>query len=336
MKELLLDLLGRASQLREHLGSRWCEEVQWSDLGKRQTRFERCFSQLLFSNTQLGGLGAIVEVEGWKPRVLGLHAPQYELFVDPMDGTANTCRWQDTGSRLIGSDVTAVIAVAPYERARPLLFADFFAAGAVDLRSAEGENQIWVAEKGRGAWTAANPKATLAPMTPGRNYHRHSPLVACEFFRHVNWATRLLVNQAIEWSDMASSFMNMLRVALGEADCYINNVLPEYSSEGQRGHELGALMPFLSELQGCALDARNRRPLGESRFTFDGMTPVIIGVDRETVDYYLGLINQSLETEIALPDAGPMPLRTLISAISKGLQARPGKLRPLGSIPEQK
>jgi hypothetical protein len=157
-------------------------------------------------------------------------------------------------------------------------------------------------------------------------YHQHSPLLAAEFYRLINRLTLFLVNQSVEWTDMHSSFLNILQVVLGKADCFFNNVLPHVSDEGQRGHELGAIMPFVKELGAYALDMRTGRPLAETPFTFDGMTPVMIGVDEKTVEYYRTMIATNLSLVTIGSEASSVG--DLIEKIVKAVPRERWSLRP--------
>lgn len=309
---------------RSRLGKRIAEEVEKTSLGKRQSRLEKMVADMLPEALQRTGLKDFrLEVEGNPPVVVG--TPEVQIFVDPVDGTANTARGIETGVREIISDVAMVVAIAPEKE--DLRFGDFILGAGLDWRS----GQEWIAIVGDGAYTASygTPYVLKARLSPAKNYHRHNPLLACEFYRHANWATRLLVNQAVEWSDTASSFMNILRVPLGEVDCFFNNVVPGISREGQRGHELGAIMPFLREIQGYAVNTRTGWPLARTLFTFDGMTPVIIGVDQDTVLYYQGIIEKNLNR--LMPGS---PQFTTVSELVRVLHSlvgtEPWTLRPLG------
>ncbi len=54
-------------------------------------------------------------------------------------------------------------------------------------------------------------------------------------------------------------------------------------------------------------------------FTFDGMTPVMIGVDEDTVKYYKEMMEENLEQEIQIYPGLAIKLRDLIPAIHNGI-----------------
>ena len=279
----LTEILGELFLVKETLGPNFTREAPLTDLGKRQTVLEQAVYDGLRTLISKIDTGVELFIEGYNPVVNDPEkAIEYTWYVDPLDGTANTCRWHDVGARKIGSDFSLVFSLMPLLNHIPT-FGDVMIGAGLDWRT----GQFWIAQTSVGAFTGwANNPASLRPLKRQTQYHRHSPLLACEFYRHVNWVTRLLANQPVEWSDLASSFINILRVPLGETDCFFNNIIPEISQEGQRGHELGAIMPFITTMGGYAIDMRTGGSLANSPFTFDGMTPVIIGVDRETVCYY--------------------------------------------------
>jgi fructose-1,6-bisphosphatase/inositol monophosphatase family enzyme len=284
---ILQDVYGR----RLRLGSRIAEEVERTGTGKRQSRLEKMVYDMLPEALRRAGVRNFsLAVEGYQEITVG--QPTMRIFVDPEDGTSNTARGIETGARDIISDFAIFVAIAPEKE--DLRFGDFLLGAGLDWRS----GQTWIAARGLGAFTFLYGEVVRRRLVPKRHYHRHNPLLACEFYRHVNWATRLLINHAVEWSDMASSFMNILRVPLGEVDCFFNNVVPAVSTEGQRGHELGAIAPFLSELQGYAIDTRTGNSLLESPFTFNGGTPVIVGVDQRTAEYYREMVEHNLNRPV--------------------------------------
>lgn len=290
------ELLDDVWSLRANFEDQITEEVEPTDLGKRQTLFEKNVAEILKYCKPKVPVEIIVE--GNKPISPSGEEPEFRWYIDPMDGTNNTCRWQDVNARQVPSDFAFVVSVLPVKD-NPT-FGDVLIGAGLDLRT----GQRWIAKTGGVAFTIGiftdmadgKKDSILEKLEPNPQYHNHSPLLACEFYRHINWATRLLVNQAVEWSDMASSFINILRVPLGEVDCFFNNVIPDLSEEGQRGHELAAVMPFIKELGAYAIDTRTGESLEHTPFTFDGMTPVIIGVDKATVEYYWTMIQGNLAT----------------------------------------
>lgn len=305
---LVYELLTKLYRLRVHLGSSFTTPGKPSDDGKQQTRFESDGYELL-KKRLMRTPGIQLTVEGYQP-VTGPGSLKYQLFVDTMDGTSNTCRWNDSDAREIGESVTTVISAAPART--HLHFGDIEVGAGLDLRN----GQIWIARRGKGAFTFRYGVRGGDGLIGKRNYHKHSPLIACEFYRHSNWVARLLLNQCVEWADTASSFMNILRVPLGETDLFINNPFPEISDEGQRGHELGAIMPFLSEIQGIAVSAKSGDHIEELPFTFDGMTPVMVAVDVETLDYYDKIMKDALRKPLLLPGGVKLTSAQLIRVLN--------------------
>ena len=284
LNQLLLDVW----KTRDRLGERIAQEAGPTDLSKRQCLLEKeIYETLVAKAGKILTLPVRIVVEGY--RAVENDQARHTLYVDPLDGTASTARWRNTGILEHGLPITTVLSMAPNKL--ELKFGDFVAAAALDLNS----GQQWLAMQNQGALTCSAADLQRKTLFRVKNYPRHSPRLACEFYRHINWATRLLVNQAVEWTDMPSSFMNILLAVLVETDCFFNNVVPEFSHEGQRGHELGAISVFARELGAYAIDTRTGQPLFESLFTFDGMTPCIVGVDRDTVEYYWTMIRENLD-----------------------------------------
>lgn len=305
------------------LGARFADEAGLTPGGKRQSLLEKRIYELLVQESAALWMDAFdICVENYPP--ISKPRTRYTMYVDPVDGTANTARWVSCGARQIGAAVATVLAIAP--KKENLKFGDFTLGAGLDLRDGE----YWIASKGEGAWTGTTYLARdTRAVVPKKQYHRHSPLLGSEFYRHINWAARLLVNQAVEWADTASSFVNMLRVPLGETDCFFNNLLPEVSQEGQRGHELGAISVFIKELQGCALDTRTMKPLATSLFTFDSMTPVIIAVDKTTALYYWRMIQKNLNKRVRFAPGRALTVRQAIQLLHKAVGVQPWSLRPL-------
>lgn len=324
--ELLVNVFEEIGVINRHLGSLAAEEVEPTPTGKRQSQLE---SEIVaFLKDFVGGFYAL-QAEDYDP--ITPEGAEFAFWSDPVDGTAGLARGID--SDVQASDAASVICVTPNRGA--LTFGDVIAAGGINLRS----GQIWVAEIGAGAWRCSGEES-LTRIEPVRLYHKHSPLLASGFGYPINCLTLGVINQVVEYSDLHSSWMAIMQVCLGKADCYLNNVLPDICEFGQRGHELAAVMPFVYELGGYAMDVRTQRPLVETPFTFDGMTPVIIGVDQATVEYYWSMIQENLArpasraviAELGLPDVMHMcTIGDLIRLVYKTLGRQPASLRPLAA-----
>ncbi len=328
-QRLLIDVLTKIHSTRFLLGDRAAEEVQPTARGKRQSRLEEGIISLLFMETGERGLlhGLNVVAEGNDP--IKFPGAAHTMYVDPVDGTAGFARSIESGVET--SDPATVISIVSNREV--VTFGEVVASGGLNLRS----GQMWIAADGEGALVGqAQTGWTFARIEPIRLYNRHSPLLASEFYRLINRLTMFLINQPVEWSDFHSSFLNILQVPLGKADCFFNNVLPDVSNEGQRGHELGAIMPFLKEVQGYAMDTHTMRPLEETPFTFDGMTPVVIGVDKATIRYYWKMIQENLYKRIVVADRDgdeeiicEMSAREVIGLLYKTISTQRWSLRPL-------
>ena len=327
-------ILQFAYEIRKNLGDTFAEEhEEQTAQGKRQSRLEYAIWKLVKGLKY--GFGFRVVMEGYEYFWLSGRREEYTFYIDPEDGTANTARWQACGNRQIGESVATVIAVAPNKA--DLKYGDFLVGAGLDLRN----GQKWLAGKGLGVQTEPwNPHPLFSHQEPTKvvrkaQYHRHSPLLACEFYRQANWAVRLLINQTVEWADTASSFTNILRVPLGEVDCFFNNPLAlktrireEEVTEGQRGHELGAITVFCEELGGYIIDARTGRPLKDSSFIFDGMTPVIVGVNQDTVEYYQDMMTENAARLTKLNGVA-ISAEQLIETLHSLIGTRPWALRPI-------
>ena len=287
---LVSQILGAIYKMRLKLGPAIAQEAEPTNRGKRQSLLELEIYNLLLKLLPRGlkrlSLKVRLNVEGWDPVILGKGDEiNFDIWVDAVDGTASAARWIDSGVFTHGLPINTVVSIS-HAVDQPT-FNDFFIGAAVDLHS----GQQWIADLAYGAWTRKKHRSPEWTNLGGRrNYHRHNPRLACEFYRHANWATRLLVNQPVEWTDM-----NILLAVMGETDCFFNNVTPWLSNEGQRGHELGAIYVFVRKLGAYAIDTRTGEDLGKSAFTFDGMTPVIVGVDAATVRYYWDIVNDNLK-----------------------------------------
>lgn len=337
LRRVARSILQFAYKTRLNLGDKFAEEHEEPTAqGKRQSRLEHAIWKLVKGLKY--GFGFRVHVEGYEPFWPGGRREEYTFYIDPQDGTANAARWQACGNRQIAESMTTVVAVAPNKA--DLKFGDFVVGGGLDLRN----GQIWLAGKGLGVQTEPwnpNPLFSFLSYRQPREvirkvqHHRHSPLLACEFYRYANWVTRLLINQNVEWADTASSFMNILRVPLGEVDCFFNNPLALSTQigdkeviEGQRGHELGAIAVCCQELGAYAIDTRTGKSLQESPFTFDGMTPVIVGVNQQTVEYYRSMIENNAAKLIKLNGVA-MDVREVIAILNSSMGTRQWELRSL-------
>lgn len=255
----------------------YAEEVAATTLGKRQNKLEaeldRVATEFCLANNYN------LETEGKEPVLVP--KAQFKVYLDPVDGTSGLARTVATDFHSSDSALMAVI--MPVQES--LKFGD--AAGALIINLRSGQSFLAAADQ----VLKSNWGEDWRPYARAPQYHRHTPLLGSDFNRRINRvALGLLIPHEVGWSDIHSSGLNMLQAVIGKVDCVINNPCPRISVEGQRGHELAAMMPFVKILGAVSLDLRTGKSLADTPFTFDGMTPSLVAIDKATADYYLNLI----------------------------------------------
>ncbi len=299
-------LLERIRNLRDCTADP-ASEVERTDLGKRQSRFEHDVHRLLV--TVAGDFPTVlrVEVEGYKH--FGPADAPWVLCVDPVDGTAGDARLNGIGGLSTGLPVSTVVAIR--RNVQNPTFADVHYAGILEL----GIGRIFVAGP-EGAFYGS--ERGLQPLVRRPQYNVHSPAIATEIARRSNAFLRFLVPYGVypeQFADSHSSAIVMLWSLLGYCDMYWNAELPGIKGSGQRGHELGAVAVFARALGACAfttvtyeLQVIIAMPLDYAPYTFDGQTSVVMGVDEAIVKHYLGLVNASLRRYVTLRDGIGSPI----------------------------
>jgi len=258
-------------------------EVEKTEQGERQSmtalgiwNLIHSFIDGLYSRGELylSEIGIIIEAEGHDPiRFEGDDSRfVYVIRLDPSDGSCGYARQR----RKLFEPVTTVISVSPFKKSP--LFRDIIVGGVVDLRNGEW----WIAEKGKGSFKGVmdkvNKEGVVFKILP--QDHLHTPVHTTDPWRRTNGITRFLWPQSHEVWNSGSVAMDMILIALGEADVFYNG-LPIVSDEGQRGHELGACFRILVEAGGYALDMRTGNTLGDSPFLFDEQTPVVMAINKK-------------------------------------------------------
>jgi len=278
LRNVVTDLLTHSCNLIRILGDKGLVELEKTETGARQCTAENEVWRHAVDLIRERGLPIRLNAEDHHPVTLAEN-PEFEVWMDLMDGTAGFVR----NKRSLGEPVTSVIAITPVKD--NLSFKDVVASGVIDIRTGEW----WSAEKGKGAFTGA---LNLGVRTLGceenkfkttSQYQVHTPVHTTDPWRRVNGFVRFLWPQCHEVWNSGSVAMDMLLVALGEADLFYNG-LPSISDEGQRGHELAACYLLLKEAgDGYALDMRTEQDLADTSFIFDGQVPVVMGVNQEKV-----------------------------------------------------
>jgi hypothetical protein len=296
----------------------YAAEVAPTALGKRQNKLEAELDKVATEFCLAHHYS--LETEGKAP-VLVLGA-EFKIYLDPVDGTSGLAR--TVGTDFHSSDSALMAVIMPVKEG--LKFGDAAGSLIINLRSgqaflAAGE-QVLKSDWGK-SWQ---------PYSRQPQYSRHTPLLGSDFNRRINRvALGLLIPQEVGWSDIHSSGLNMLQAVIGKVDCVINNPCPQISTEGQRGHELAAMMPFVKILGAVSLDLRTGESLAATPFTFDGMTPSLVAVDRATADYYLNLIRAQASQTITI-GGETISLEEGIKRLLMAVPTIPWTLRPESTI----
>lgn len=292
--DVLLSAALRAKEEIELAGLSIGKEVERTDGNKRQVLLGKWVREFMIAALHVEHIPFTIEFEGWKPLMVCApegKTPILDIRVDPLDGTASLARLSRTQARMLSHDFAAVVTIAPFKD--DLCFKDLLAAGVLNF----GSGQRWMAVAGEGV-RIVDPdvrgefRRYQKPERP--NCDMHALRIHVEHFRRVNGLARWLLPYHIENVDMPSSALNILLAALGEGDIFMNNPLPSLDGgfEGQRGHELGIGYVFCREVGGRAIDTRTGNDLGETPYTFDGMTPVILGAYPEVVEKYRSIMER--------------------------------------------
>jgi len=286
---VLKDLLYISVDIFHQLEKDGTAEVEKTETGARQCRAEKQIWEGVKKRISEINLPCRYEAEDHYPQDI-VENPQFLVRIDLIDGTCDYVRQQ----REIPEPFTTVISVSPLKD--NLIFDDVIAGGVTDLRNGEW----WVADKDKGAVMGCMPRLAGIRMIQDENplrvkiqYQEHTPVHTTDIWRRVNGLTRFLWPQCHEVWNSGSVAMDMILVALGEADIFYNG-LPSISDEGQRGHELGACYRILKEAGGYAIDMRTNEELGKSPFLFDEQTSVVMGVNKEKVDEFWSKIQENL------------------------------------------
>lgn len=289
-------------------------EVESTVLGKRQNKLE---AELDRVTTKLClDCGYNLETEGRTP--VEAAGASFKVYLDPVDGTSGLAR--TVGTDFHSSDSALMAVVMPVKEG--LKFGDAVGALIINLRS----GQAFLAAEGK--VLKANWREAWRPYARAPQYHHHTPLLGSDFNRRINRvALGLLIPQEVGWSDIHSSGLNMLQAVIGKVDCVINNPCPNISQEGQRGHELAAMMPFVKILGAVSLDLRTGESLAETPFTFDGMTPSLVAVDQATADYYWNMIKEQAAKTLKIGDE-TLTIEEGIRRLIEAIPTKPWKLRP--------
>lgn len=293
----------------------YATEVAPTSKGKRQNLLEEELDKAAEKYCRSRGYN--LETEG-REAVL-LSGAKFKVYLDPVDGTSGLAR--TVGTDFHSSDSALVVVIMPEQD--NLKFGSTLASLIINLRSGQSflaaEGGVFKADFNK-SWESYERKT---------QYSRHTPLLGSDFNRRINRvALGLLIPQEVGWSDLHSSGLNMLQAVIGKVDMVINNPLPSASDDGQRGHELAAMMPFVQSLGAVAIDLRSGKDLAHTPFTFDDMTPSLIAVDQATADYYLTMIEDNKKRPITLAKDLTLTTEEAIKLMMREVSTTSWQLRP--------